>query len=411
MKNSVSPNRSIVSPEQRSAALVDRRNRKMAQSAHAFVRGTTARFYQWLASRHAPVLPDGPDVWICGDCHLGNLGPLADGRGNVDILIRDFDQAAWGNPSFDVCRLALSLSVLARSSDLPGMATAHILERLLLGYEMAFPEKPKTAPSMPPLLRMKVLRAHRRTSKILMRERTGDDTLKLPLGCHFWPLWRQERNALDDMFQMPSVLELVTQAKKHSSQGSIHLADAAYWRKGCSSLGNSRYAVLLEVTSSSRGTEDWCLMDIKEAGPALVPVRSNASHAISDHGSRVVKAATQLSPHLGLRMQSTHMLGKSFFVRQLMPQDMKLDIRSLRPGSAGELAVYLGYILGRAHMRQMSPDIRQAWKKDLNRARRKSVDAPSWLWDATVGLLADLEAAYLEHCRRHVMGTFRRRMG
>ncbi|KTW08146.1 hypothetical protein NS258_16300 [Sphingomonas sanguinis] len=78
----------------RSSILEAKRNLKMARSVHAYVRGNTAKFYEWLAgSEVARRVPEGPPVWICGDCHLGNLGPVANGDGSVDIQIRDLDQA------------------------------------------------------------------------------------------------------------------------------------------------------------------------------------------------------------------------------------------------------------------------------------------------------------------------------
>ena len=46
----------------------------MAQSAHAYVRGSTVKFYEWLESSNRTKVPEGPPVWICGDCHVGNLG-------------------------------------------------------------------------------------------------------------------------------------------------------------------------------------------------------------------------------------------------------------------------------------------------------------------------------------------------
>ena len=49
----------------------------MAQSAHAYVRGNTRNFYEWLEDGARGKLPVGPPVWICGDCHVGNLGPIA----------------------------------------------------------------------------------------------------------------------------------------------------------------------------------------------------------------------------------------------------------------------------------------------------------------------------------------------
>jgi hypothetical protein len=69
----------------------------MARSAHAYVRGSTAEFYEWLADSRGNI-PEGPAVWICGDCHVGNLGPLADAKGRVAIQVRDLDQTVIGNP-------------------------------------------------------------------------------------------------------------------------------------------------------------------------------------------------------------------------------------------------------------------------------------------------------------------------
>ncbi len=84
----------------RVAWLEHRRALKMAESIHAYVRGNTAKFYEWLeASPVAKELPSGPAVWICGDCHIGNLGPIANAKGWIDVQIRDLDQAVIGNPA------------------------------------------------------------------------------------------------------------------------------------------------------------------------------------------------------------------------------------------------------------------------------------------------------------------------
>jgi uncharacterized protein (DUF2252 family) len=87
----------------------------MARDAHAYVRGSTERFYEWLEAE-GRTLPAGPPVWICGDCHLGNLGPLADADGHIDIQIRDLDQTVIGNPAHDLVRLGLSLASAARGA-------------------------------------------------------------------------------------------------------------------------------------------------------------------------------------------------------------------------------------------------------------------------------------------------------
>lgn len=77
------------------------------------------------------------DALACGDCHVGNLGPLADTKGHVLAQIRDLDQTVIGNPAHDLVRLGLSLASAARGSDLPGVTTARILEKVVAGYQAA----------------------------------------------------------------------------------------------------------------------------------------------------------------------------------------------------------------------------------------------------------------------------------
>ena len=69
-----------VSPRQRGPALESLRNQKMARSALDYVRGSPTQFYEWLEKGSAAI-PQGPEVWICGDCHVGNLGPVANADG------------------------------------------------------------------------------------------------------------------------------------------------------------------------------------------------------------------------------------------------------------------------------------------------------------------------------------------
>ena len=47
---------------------------------------------------------------------------------------RDVDQTVIGNPAHDLLRLGLSLAMAARSSDLPGITTALMLEEVIGGY-------------------------------------------------------------------------------------------------------------------------------------------------------------------------------------------------------------------------------------------------------------------------------------
>jgi uncharacterized protein (DUF2252 family) len=123
-----------VHPNDRISVLRLRQSLKMARSPHAYVRGSTVKFYEWLEQQERGTLPEGPPVWICGDCHVGNLGPVAGFDGRVDIQIRDLDQTVVGNPAHDIIRLALSLATASRGSDLPGVTTSRILEQVVDGY-------------------------------------------------------------------------------------------------------------------------------------------------------------------------------------------------------------------------------------------------------------------------------------
>src|ERR1700692_5158711 len=91
-------------PGDRASALTLKQTLKMARSAHAYVRGSTAQFYEWLEAQKRGTLPEGPAVWICGDCHAGNLGRVASLEGRIEIQIRDLDQTVIGNPAHDLIR-------------------------------------------------------------------------------------------------------------------------------------------------------------------------------------------------------------------------------------------------------------------------------------------------------------------
>jgi uncharacterized protein (DUF2252 family) len=44
-----------------------------------------------------------------------------------------------------------------------------------------------------------------------------------------------------------------------------------------------------------------------------------------------------------------------------------------------------------------------AWRSELRKGRTKTLDAPGWLWNSIVDLVASHEAGYLQHCRRYAL--------
>jgi uncharacterized protein (DUF2252 family) len=394
-------------PSQRQSVLEQRRKLKMAVSAHAYVRGNTLKFYEWLASLERGTLPEGPATWICGDCHVGNLGPVASADGKVEIEIRDLDQTVIGNPAHDLIRLALSLATAARGSDLPGVSTALMMEEMIVGYEagLANPtvkRKPSGKDTEPVQFVLK--QALKRKWRHLAEERIEDVKPSMPLGERFWALSKGEREAIGKLFASEDVRKLVTSLHHRKNKSAVEMVDASYWMKGCSSLGRLRYAVLAEVSNEKR--RDLCIIDIKEAIRAAAPTVPDAKMP-RDNAERVVMGARSLSPYLGGRMLAAELLGKSVVLRELLPQDLKLEMDRLTRDEIVASARFLAGVVGKAHSRQMNETARNSWLSDLQRNRSKKLDAPSWLWTSVVDLVASHEKAYLEHCREYALASAR----
>ena len=391
--------------EDRHATLLGIRALKMAASTHAYVRGNTAQFYQWLkASKYARDLPVGPPVWICGDCHLGNLGPIADADGAIEVQIRDLDQTVIGNPAHDLIRLGLSLATAARGAALPGVTTAHMIEQMVEGYDHALGLRDEDDDVEPNVVRAAKRRALGRQWKHLAEERIGDVKPSIPLGKKFWPLEPDEYAAIEALFATKPVSTLIGQLGGRKPDADVKLIDAAYWVKGCSSLGLLRYAVLVAIGGSKRRPDEYALFDIKEAVPS-VAAHAKKVRMPRDEGQRVVAGAVALAPNLGDRMIAGHLLGRPVFIRELLPQDLKIELEQFSRGEARKAARHLAYIVGHAHARQMDLETRGFWRVALAERRGGTIDAPSWLWNSVVEQIGLHEAGYLEHCRRFALAT------
>ena len=393
-----------VAPDQRRSALIERRHLKMAESAHAYVRGNTIQFYEWLRGTDASKsIPSGPPIWICGDCHIGNLGPVANVTGEVEIEIRDLDQTVIGNPAHDLLRLGLSLAMASRGSDLPGVTTTIMLQAMLEGYLTSISgraARPRTEEIAP--VHKVMVTALNRKWRHLAEERIEDVTPRIPLGRRFWSLTEDERSGLQKFFEGEKARKLVQCLHGSPEELDVTMLDAAYWRKGCSSLGRLRYAVLVAIGKKSN--RRFRLLDIKEATAAAAPA-ADTSAMPANNAERVVAGACALSPFLGERMLPSTFSGKEVVVRELRPQDLKFELDALTQKEAILTAHLLAGVVGRAHARQLKRDDRHAWTRQLNARHVKGLDAPSWLWTAVVSLVATHESAYLEHCRRYALAN------
>jgi uncharacterized protein (DUF2252 family) len=118
-----------------------------------------------------------------------------------------------------------------------------------------------------------------------------------------------------------------------------------------------------------------------------------------DNAERVVAGAQHMSPFLGGRMLATRLLDAPIFIRELLPQDLKLEIETLSRDEAMSVAEFLAQVVGRGHARQMGMADCRAWLAELQKNRSKTLDAPPWLWNSVADLVGAHEIAYLNHCR------------
>jgi uncharacterized protein (DUF2252 family) len=275
-----------VPPTGRKKALEHLRLLKMASSAHAFMRGNTDQFYDWVETgKVSKNLPTGLPVWICGDCHTGNLGPVADLEGNIDIQIRDLDQTVIGNPAYDLIRLAVSLAMAARSADLPGVTTALMIEAMIETYTAALTGKPPKAEVKEVAPLNKVMQSSlNRKWRQLAEERIEGVRPRIPLGDKFWPLTKEEHSGLEKLLDDPKQREFLRLLTRNKDDDKVSLVDAAYWVKGCSSQGRVRYAALVRVAKGYR------LIDIKEAAKSIDPTIQKGK-MLTNNAERVVMGA------------------------------------------------------------------------------------------------------------------------
>jgi uncharacterized protein (DUF2252 family) len=276
-----------------------------------------------------------------------------------------------------------------------------MIEEMIVGYSSAL----RRGRNLRPVEEVKAVRkvmdeALKRRWRNLAKDRIKDLHPTIPRGSNFWEVSPREDIALRTLFASTEVRELVTAMRRRDDDAKIKLLDAAYWVKGCSSLGRLRYAALLGIGKKQLSYGELCLLDIKESTTAAAP-RSPKAAMPRDNAERVVAGAKALAPNLGERMLATRFNDRSVVIRELLPQDLKLEIDQLTHTQAVHAAGFLATVVGEAHARQMDRATRLAWHRALQLKHSKALNAPSWFWSSVVELVASHEAAYLEHCRRY----------
>ena len=86
-----------------------------------------------------------------------------------------------------------------------------------------------------------------RSWKHLANERLENQKPTIPLGPKFWPLSHSEREVISTNYFKPLLAPSCHVDALARRRCPVEVLDAAYWTKGCSSLGLLRFAVLLGI--------------------------------------------------------------------------------------------------------------------------------------------------------------------
>jgi hypothetical protein len=93
----------------------------------------------------------------------------------------------------------------------------------------------------------------------LAKERLENTHPTIPRGKRFWPLADEQKREIERIFPTKEVGPLVTALRTRRDDAGVEVLDAAYWMKGCSSLGRLGFAVLLGVGKSQAKEGGLCL--------------------------------------------------------------------------------------------------------------------------------------------------------
>ena len=275
--------------------------------------------------------------------------------------MRDLDQTVIGNPAHDLVRLALSLAMAARSSDLPGVTTARMTEDLVAGYERAFEGERAVRGDRRPAaadparheargqahLEAPVRRAARRATR-------G----KIPLGRRFWRLADDERDG-DRASSSSSSRSASWSTKLEERDAEDAESRSSTPRSGSRAAARSACGAPPCSSSSARRAKK---------GEARRVARA-ARHQASGRAGRAVGRGRRSGPRAGRararRCAAARAGARRAHGRGDAARSLGVRARAVAAGSQGRarssstpsdaraVAYYLGMVVGRAHRRQL----------------------------------------------------------
>jgi uncharacterized protein (DUF2252 family) len=338
-----------------------RKFRKMAQDPFSFYRGSACLFYADVADSEDRYADERTSrVWIHGDLHAENYGTYVNDAGILVFDVNDFDEAYLGHFTWDLKRMAASLSLLGFVKALSDETISEMIEtygkayseqveafhhgeedeefRLTLAntdgalYDVLQEARLKTRWHM--LESVTQVQGHERFFKESSAVRRLDD---------------DEREAVLDAYR--SYLETIPERKRQHSV-SYEVKDVVgRVGFGIGSAGLPAYNLLVE--GRSQALENDVVLSMKQgniAAPSRVVDDERITSYFEHSGHRTAVSQRALQAHADPWLGWCELHGKGQVVQELSPYEADLSWDHLAdPDEILPLLGYLGQATAKIH--------------------------------------------------------------
>ena len=335
--------------------------RKMAATPFAFYRGSAALFYAVMAEDDDPMAGGKTGrVWIQGDLHAANFGTYMNSEGVLVFDVNDFDEAYVGPFTWDIKRLAASLTLLGYQKAMSDEEIGLMIETVVRSYVEQVGRFAREESDQGFALTLSntegklldVIRAARlRTRVELLEQNTTIENYerRFSLDRSTSAIDAPTRDKVEGAFHR--YLETIPKRKRFAPV-SYNIKDVVMRRgMGIGSAGLPSYNVLVE--GPTQALENDIIIYMKQAAPAA-PSRTNTDPEIAgffEHdGHRTVISQRALQAYADPWLGYTTLDGIGQLVAEASPYVTDLDWDDVNdPDDILSLLRYLGQAVAKIH--------------------------------------------------------------
>ena len=308
----------------------------MARSAHAYVRGSTEQVLRMAGQRRGARCRRARRSGSAATAIWAISGPLANAKGRVgdaDPRSRP-DGDRQSRPRPDPARPVAGHRRRAGRT-CPASPPPRCWKQIMAGYQAALAAgATRTRTRKPRSVRLLMRRALGRRWRHLAEERIEDVRARDPAGREILEAGGNERDAIAALFQEEPIREMVTALNQRDDDAAIEVLGRGLLDEGLQLTGPP---ALCGAAAGRRGRQrrssTYALVDIKEAAKSAAAARAERQDAAQQRRAG------------GGRRQRRHPISAGgcgrptagrppVFLRELMPQDLKLEIDQLTPDEA-----------------------------------------------------------------------------